>query len=169
MVLLLLPSFSFFLASAMEKNNNKILYCDAECNVPTVNIHCIHSSQGKHDRGLDLGWAPGAAYQQTLWGCLGFFCWSHVKKCAKRKCSQCLKLLHTHRQAVGAVANGQSRHNSAGQTRKSRMACSDFSAGWQKRLIKAWGYAVRCGVRLGNPSKPPGLDVPPGICETVRK
>lgn len=76
-------------------------------------------------------------------------------KSAKRKGSQCLKLLRTHRQAVSAVADEQNGHNNVGQTRKSQMTCNDFSARQQKQLIKAWGYTVRYAVPLGNPSKSP--------------
>ena len=79
------------------------------------------------------------------------------------------KLLHTHRQAVSTVANEQNGHNNVEQTRKSRMTCNGFSAGQQKQLTKAQGYTVRYAVHLGNPSKPPELDMPPDICETIRK
>jgi len=49
------------------------------------------------------------------------------------------------------------------------MTCSDFAAGQQKHFIKAWEYTVHYAVHLGNPSKPPGLDMPSDICETIRK
>lgn len=136
--LFFLPGFSY------GKNNNKTLYCNAECNVHNVRIHCIYPSQEKHGRGLDLGWAPGLGYRQTLWVCLGFFCWSLMQRaqvCKKEAFSESQKLLRTRRQAV---ASGQKGHRHAGQTRKPRMTYSSFSAGQQKQLIKAGGQVMPC-------------------------
>ena len=69
---------------------------------------------------------------------------------------------------VSAVTNRKNGQNNARQTRKPQMTCDDFSTGQQSiwsRPRDTHGYAIH----LGSASRPPGLDIPPGICETIRK